>query len=313
MPSTPKHLFMYEAFGWQAPAYAHVGLLLDDQRQKLSKRNHDTGIDSFQKQGVFPEALTNFVALLGWSHRLDSDKMDLKSLIDNVGISSNRSVPTRTDFSEFDLKFTKGNTVVKFQKLGFLQRLYAEQYAAEDGPKLDSMVEEAVMVLETQGQLQIPPHHDLRSYVHAILRANAKFYYPLDGFFERHRSFFTFDLKQDGISQDHLDHRELISLAYRKLQDVPEAGWTRERIQEQLDQVVDQGCEMESPGDENPKIKKQVASNLLHGLRQIVMDSRPGPPMSDCLQILGKDTAMARLSRIEQVPDSAATPVQQTP
>ena len=84
MPSTPKHLFMYEAFGWQAPAYAHVGLLLDQQRQKLSKRQHDTGIDSFRADGIFPEALTNFVALLGWSHALSSDKMNLAQLTENV-------------------------------------------------------------------------------------------------------------------------------------------------------------------------------------------------------------------------------------
>ena len=84
MPSTPKHMFMYEAFGWQAPAYAHVGLLLDQQGQKLSKRNHDTGIDSFRKNGIFPETLNNFVALLGWSHSLESDKLGPAQLIEHV-------------------------------------------------------------------------------------------------------------------------------------------------------------------------------------------------------------------------------------
>ena len=84
MPSTPKHMFMYEAFGWQAPAYAHVGLLLDQQGQKLSKRNHDTGIDSFRKNGIFPETLNNFVALLGWSHNLGSDKFSPAQLTEHV-------------------------------------------------------------------------------------------------------------------------------------------------------------------------------------------------------------------------------------
>ena len=84
MPSTPKHLFMYEAFGWKAPSYAHVGLLFDQHRQKLSKRQHDTGIESFRADGIFPEVLVNFVALLGWSHSARSDKMDLSRLIENV-------------------------------------------------------------------------------------------------------------------------------------------------------------------------------------------------------------------------------------
>lgn len=87
MPSTPKHLFMYEAFGWRAPVYAHVGLLLDKDRQKLSKRHHDTGIDSFQNDGIFPEVLTNFVALLGWSHTRGSDKLDLAQLVETVMFS----------------------------------------------------------------------------------------------------------------------------------------------------------------------------------------------------------------------------------
>ena len=84
MPSTPKHVYMYEAFGWQAPAYAHVGLLLDQQGQKLSKRHHNTGIDSYRESGIFPEALDNFVALLGWSHSLGSDKLGPAQLISNV-------------------------------------------------------------------------------------------------------------------------------------------------------------------------------------------------------------------------------------
>ena len=68
MPSTPRHLALYEAFGWDPPAFAHVGLLLGDNLQKLSKRNLDMDIRSFKEQGFFPEALVNFVALLGWSH-----------------------------------------------------------------------------------------------------------------------------------------------------------------------------------------------------------------------------------------------------
>lgn len=79
---------MYDAFGWQAPAYAHVGLLQDEGRQKLSKRKFDLNIRTFEeKLCVFPEALVNYVALLGWSHSQRSDFFTLQQLIDNVGIS----------------------------------------------------------------------------------------------------------------------------------------------------------------------------------------------------------------------------------
>lgn len=84
LTSTPKHLAMYNAFGWTPPAFAHVGLLVDETGNKLSKRNFDTDIDSFRKREIFPETLNNFVALLGWSHDKRSDVMSMKELEDNV-------------------------------------------------------------------------------------------------------------------------------------------------------------------------------------------------------------------------------------
>lgn len=86
MSSTPKHVFMYEAFGWQPPIYAHVGLLQDSSRQKLSKRALDIDLDvaSFRKKGIFSEALVNFVALFGWSHKLKDDFLRIKDLVNHV-------------------------------------------------------------------------------------------------------------------------------------------------------------------------------------------------------------------------------------
>jgi len=76
---------MYQAFGWEPPAFAHVGLLVDKDRQKLSKRKHDIDISSFREtMGIFPETLTNYVALLGWSHGRRKDIMGLQELVDNV-------------------------------------------------------------------------------------------------------------------------------------------------------------------------------------------------------------------------------------
>ena len=84
MPSTTKHLVIYNAFKWQPPAFAHVGLLQDDKGQKLSKRNMDLDIQSFKQNGFFPEALVNHVALLGWSHTLGTDFLPLQDLIEKV-------------------------------------------------------------------------------------------------------------------------------------------------------------------------------------------------------------------------------------
>lgn len=84
MPSTPKHVFMYEAFGWKPPVFAHVGLLQDKNRNKLSKRSGDVDVAIYKAKGYLPESLNNFVALLGWSHTGSSDIMSLPELVQEV-------------------------------------------------------------------------------------------------------------------------------------------------------------------------------------------------------------------------------------
>lgn len=83
---------MYDAFGWQAPEFAHVGLLVDEQRQKLSKRHAGVDISEYQNNATLPVALLNFSVLLGWSKAqkkgANSDVMTLQEMIDNVNIIS---------------------------------------------------------------------------------------------------------------------------------------------------------------------------------------------------------------------------------
>jgi glutamyl-tRNA synthetase len=87
LATTPKHIALYDAFGWRPPAYAHVGLLQDTNGQKLSKRNLDLDISAFRdNMEILPETLVNFVALLGWSHDRKQDMMDMKQLIESVGL-----------------------------------------------------------------------------------------------------------------------------------------------------------------------------------------------------------------------------------
>lgn len=65
--STPKHLALYAAFGWEAPQFAHLSLLVNEQKQKLSKRHGDVSVQDFKEKGYLPEALVNFIAFLGWN------------------------------------------------------------------------------------------------------------------------------------------------------------------------------------------------------------------------------------------------------
>ncbi len=67
IPSTPLHVRLYEAFGWQPPAFAHLPVILAPDRSKLSKRHGATYVGEYQELGYLPEALVNYLALLGWS------------------------------------------------------------------------------------------------------------------------------------------------------------------------------------------------------------------------------------------------------
>ncbi|MCZ7555069.1 MAG: glutamate--tRNA ligase [Bacteroidia bacterium] len=80
LPSTPKHLLLYDCFGWDAPQFAHLPLLLNQDRSKLSKRQGDVAVEDYRAKGYLPEALINFVALLGWNPGDDRELFTLHDL-----------------------------------------------------------------------------------------------------------------------------------------------------------------------------------------------------------------------------------------
>jgi glutamyl-tRNA synthetase len=67
LPSTPKHLFIYQALDWKPPEFAHLPLLLNTDKSKLSKRQGDVAVDDYLAKGYLPDAIINFIALLGWN------------------------------------------------------------------------------------------------------------------------------------------------------------------------------------------------------------------------------------------------------
>lgn len=67
LPNTPRQVLIYQAFGWETPKFAHVSLILGKDRAKMSKRHGATAIEQYQNRGYLPEALVNFLSLLGWS------------------------------------------------------------------------------------------------------------------------------------------------------------------------------------------------------------------------------------------------------
>lgn len=149
MPSTPLHVALYNAFKWTPPQFGHVPLLVDQSGQKLSKRNADIDLTFFKDtQGVFSATLVNFAALLGWSHTQKSDIFNLDELEQLVRSPTHLSPIPSLITSQFNLKITRGNTVVAFEKLWFLQKAHAQRFAATEGPEFSEMVTKVSQVVE---------------------------------------------------------------------------------------------------------------------------------------------------------------------
>ncbi len=82
LPSFPKHLLLYRYFGWEPPQFAHLPLILNPDRSKLSKRQGDVAVEDFKAQGYIAEALVNFIALLGWNTSDDQEIFSMQELVE---------------------------------------------------------------------------------------------------------------------------------------------------------------------------------------------------------------------------------------
>lgn len=113
--STPKHVLLYKAFGWDLPIFAHVPILRNPDHSKLSKRKNPVWVSWYLEQGFLPEAILNFVALLGWSYPDEREIFSLEEFVD-----------------KFDLKDLKPvGPVFDIKKLEWMNGEYIRQLSAE--------------------------------------------------------------------------------------------------------------------------------------------------------------------------------------
>lgn len=87
LSSTPKYNLLYDAFGWERPVYVHVPPVMKDEKHKLSKRNGDASYQDLVAKGYLPEAVINYIALLGWAPETEQEIYSLQELIDVFDVS----------------------------------------------------------------------------------------------------------------------------------------------------------------------------------------------------------------------------------
>jgi glutamyl-tRNA synthetase len=134
LPSTPKHIALYQSFGWQHPEFAHLPLLLNADRSKLSKRQGDVAVEDYIKKGYSREAIINFVAFLGW----------------NPGSGEEQEIYSLEELEKaFSIeKVHKSGAIFNLEKLDWFNWRWKKRYFTDDITKFAKEIDPNVVITE---------------------------------------------------------------------------------------------------------------------------------------------------------------------
>ncbi len=124
LSSTPKHIFLYESFGWKTPKWVHLPLILNKDRSKLSKRVGDFSVKNYLELGYLKQTILNYVSLLGWHPKGDVEIFSLDEMIKQFSFSKVNKAPAI--FDEIKLNWMNGIYIRKMQLQEL--RVLVEQY-----------------------------------------------------------------------------------------------------------------------------------------------------------------------------------------
>lgn len=265
--NTPKQVLLYHAFGKTPPAFAHVPLIMGPDKQRLSKRHGATSVTEYEKQGYIPEAMFNFLALLGW------------------GTGSNDELFTRDELIQrFNLEgISGGNAVFNTEKLDWFNHQHLLRLSDEDLiARLDDL-----LARRSLGEGGGPADWSLgtdarRSAILNLLRPRCK---KLSDFADQLRPFVDDPTSYDPDAvKKHLsapgtnEHLLALKDAYS------EADWNEASLEQTLRDLA---------GARTVK-----AAMLIHGTRIAITGRMVSPGLFEMLAILGRETVLRRMDRL---------------
>jgi glutamyl-tRNA synthetase len=261
MSSTPCHIMLYNAMGYEVPQFAHLPMLLGSDRSKLGKRHGSTSIRQFREQGYLPETMINFLALLGWS--LD-DKTEIISRDDLI--------------KHFSLeRVSKTAAIFNHEKLQWMNGQYMRKLTPDD------FIKRAMPFLEKGLPVEIkrPLSEDYAKKVLALGQDRARLLAEVADLTE---FFFTEQLYYDSqllLGKDMTAESTLNALKV-----------TRERLEKQaaFDAVSLEA--MMRPLCEELKLK---AGQLFGAVRTAISGRTATPPLFQMMAVLGKERTLARV------------------
>lgn len=257
LSSTPKHVLLYDAFGWERPVFAHLPLLLNPDRSKLSKRQGDVAVEDYRDKGYLKEALINFVALLGWNAGDDKEFYYMDELIKSFSLE----------------RVNKAGAVFDLQKLNWLN---AEHLRKKSDSELLEMLKVEIQKFKFKDQnysdeylkLIIQAMKERVSFVHEFI-TSCMYFYEVPTEYE-----------QKAVEKSWKDDTPV---SLKKLSD--EFSLLENPKKEDFEAALNKVAE-------ELKLGK---GKLIHPLRLAVSGQSTGPGMYDLLFILGKDEVIRRI------------------
>lgn len=270
LPSTPKHVYLYQCFGWEQPKYVHLPNILNADHKKLSKRQGDVSVKDFLDKGYLPEALVNFLALLGWSPEDDREIFSMDELID-----------------AFDAKrINKSGAVFDREKLNWMNGQYIKNtdnqtlakaiapYLVQAGMLKADEVDAKQDWLEKVAEL-------LKERISYLAQAPEELKKDLDGDFEI----------DDSEEATEILSADTVPILVDALSDKMAAAetWTAESIQKDIIKVI----------QKEHKAEKIKGKALYMPIRLIMTGVMHGPDLALIMDVLGKEECQRRLDRFK--------------
>ena len=257
--STPKHVLLYQNFGWEEPTYVHLPTVLGEDHKKLSKRNGDAAVEQYIAKGYLPEALINYIALLGWSPKGNEEILSREELI-----------------QEFDFdRISSTGGIFDVKKLNWMNSEYIKAMPVEE------VVEAMRPFLEEAGFIDENTDAEKLRRV-AALYQNRVDYFEQFPDLTKHLFVTAEDLVYEEEAKAVLSTPEAQNLVTRFAEKVR----AQSSMTEEFANSVVKAIQTETG------IK---GKNLWFPIRAAVVGATSGPDFGQTLLILGRDEVLARL------------------
>lgn len=260
--STPKHVYLYEAFGWDAPEYIHLPTVLNKDHKKYSKRNGDGMVEDFIEEGYMPEGLINFLSLLGWSPDSEEEIFTMEELAKQF---------------DFD-RVNKTGAVFDKKKLDWVNGHYVRDLPPE------KLAEDIKPYMEKAGLIDESYDHDK-----LVLLAET-WQSAIDKFSDAPELAKNYYIKSEEVNYDD-DAKEAVS--------TEDAKTLFDAFLNHLDEVDE--IDADFAKSVMKTIQKETGikgKNLWFPVRAAVTGSVHGPDLSNAFLIMGKDLVKDRLEYV---------------